>query len=306
MICSSSDCLVRREEKRDETTRADAADADHFGRHVFDVISVEQHPTIVGERPPILLQRFHDARISGHVILVKEHRRLIDQSMAAVDLGRDLGKQVLADAALRLGGDLLTKPFCLGIGCGSDHGREVHAVVPEFEWAHLRESAKIFTVRAHAVDRGRPRVLVLELPVAPGHCKTCRQPLDVPLPRCGQRFVEVVDVEDEVALRRGERAEVQQMTIAAGLYPQAGGRRGGKIVRHQRGGTAQEREGAAQHAPVTDGNQLLHALPVGLHDDADGVAPPGRYLQDRVLLTRQGQFATPCLRRFARRASSFA
>ena len=42
----------------------------------------------------------------------------------------------------------------------------------------------------------------------------------------GQRLVEVVDVEDDVALRRGEAAEVQQMRVAARLHAQPGCRGG--------------------------------------------------------------------------------
>ena len=37
-----------------------------------------------------------------------------------------------------------------------------------------------------------------------------RQALDVPLPRCGERLVEVVEVEHQAAVRRGEEAEVRR------------------------------------------------------------------------------------------------
>ena len=48
-----------------------------------------------------------------------------------------------------------------------------------------------------------------------------RKPLEVPLERGRQRLVEIVDVEDHVALRRREAAEVHQVRVAAGLHPHA-------------------------------------------------------------------------------------
>ena len=45
-----------------------------------------------------------------------------------------------------------------------------------------------------------------------------REPLEIPLEWGRQRLVEVVDVEDDVALRRREAAEVHQVRVAAGLH----------------------------------------------------------------------------------------
>ena len=44
-----------------------------------------------------------------------------------------------------------------------------------------------------------------------------RESLNVPLPRRRQCFIEIVDVEEDVALRRGETAEVHQVSVAARL-----------------------------------------------------------------------------------------
>ena len=48
------------------------------------------------------------------------------------------------------------------------------------------------------------------------------QALDVPLERAGKRLVEVVEVEDEVALGRREAAEVREMGVTAELHVEAG------------------------------------------------------------------------------------
>src|ERR1700676_2142757 len=49
------------------------------------------------------------------------------------------------------------------------------------------------------------------------------QPLDVPFPRCGKRLVEIIDIKDDVTLGSCERAEVHDVTIAAGLNSYPGG-----------------------------------------------------------------------------------
>ena len=48
----------------------------------------------------------------------------------------------------------------------------------------------------------------------------------------GQGLVEVVEVEQHLALRRGEHAEVQQVGVAAELHVEARTRRGRQVCRH--------------------------------------------------------------------------
>ena len=97
-----------------------------------------------------------------------------------------------------------------------------------------------------------------EAVVPSGHGQARRQPLDVPLERAGQGLVEVVDVEDQPPLRRGERAEIGQVRVPAQLHPQP--RRGGRgqIRRHRQRRPPVERERRHQHPPVPDRHQLRH------------------------------------------------
>jgi hypothetical protein len=44
------------------------------------------------------------------------------------------------------------------------------------------------------------------------------EPLDIPFPRTGQRFIEIVDVEEEIAFRGSKDSEVLEMSIATDLY----------------------------------------------------------------------------------------
>jgi len=83
-----------------------------------------------------------------------------------------------------------------------------------------------------------------------------RQAFHVPLPRGGQRLVEVVDIEQQAPLGAGEQAEVQQMAVPAGLDPGARAGRSRQIAGHETGGTPKKREGGAQHAAIADGYQL--------------------------------------------------
>ena len=75
-----------------------------------------------------------------------------------------------------------------------------------------------------------------------------RKPLNVPLPGRRQSFVEIVDVEEDVAFRRGETTEIHQVSVAAGLHAKSGRRRRGQIGRHDLGGAAIEGERRLGHA----------------------------------------------------------
>ena len=94
----------------------------------------------------------------------------------------------------------------------------------------------------------------------------------------GKRLVEVVEAEDELAVGRGEAAEVRQVGIAAELGVEPGARAGGQIRRHQVGGAAVERERRDEHAAVADRNELRHAGLRLLLEQLDGV----RAMQGRL------------------------
>ena len=86
-----------------------------------------------------------------------------------------------------------------------------------------------------------------------------REPLDIPLERAGKRLVEVVQVEDEIALRGGEAAEVREVGVAAELHLEAARRQAREVVRHHRRGAAEEGEGRDEHAAVPDRQELRDA-----------------------------------------------
>jgi hypothetical protein len=57
-------------------------------------------------------------------------------------------------------------------------------------------------------------IRLAEIPFACRDVEARCEALDVPLERAGERLVEIVEVEDEVAFRRREAAEVSQVRIA--------------------------------------------------------------------------------------------
>ena len=96
-------------------------------------------------------------------------------------------------------------------------------------------------------------------PVVPSrHGQARGQPLDIPLERPGQGLVEVVDVEDQAPLGRGERAEIGEVRIAAQLGAHAWGRSAGEIRCHHRRRAPVEREWRLQHPAMADGNGVWH------------------------------------------------
>ncbi len=90
------------------------------------------------------------------------------------------------------------------------------------------------------------------LPIAgcrlPGDDDARHQALEIPLPGSPRRLVEVVEVEHERALRRGEEAEVRDVRVTAGGDEDPAVRVAGEVCGLDRGGAAVEREGAGRHA----------------------------------------------------------
>ena len=75
---------------------------------------------------------------------------------------------------------------------------------------------------------------------------------DIELEGAAEGLVEVVDVEGEVAVGRGEGAEVGDVGVAAELRNEAGVGMAGEVGGHHGHGAAEEAEGAGGHALVLD------------------------------------------------------
>ena len=144
--------------------------------------------------------------------------------------------------------------------------------VPDGERGGLAEVEHRLAVRADAGLGGGQARRLADPRVAARDDRARREALDVPLPRAGQRLVEVGDVEDEVALGGGEHAEVRHVGVPAGLHHDPGRRRGRQVVGHHDGRAPEERERRREHPLPAQRDELGHP-PAVLRPRG---APPGR------------------------------
>ena len=164
--------------------------------------------------------------------------------------------------------------------------------VPDVQVRHPGEGPHRLSISGHRGRDDLAAVLAGEPVAAGSHFHAGRQPFDVPLPRAGQRLIEVVDVEDQEALGRAEDPEVRQVGIPARLYrqPRHGGPR--QVTGHRQGSTAVERERGDHHPAPPDRHQLRHPRLRLLFQQTDRVGPVRRRVEHRMALPRH---RSPCL-----------
>jgi hypothetical protein len=118
----------------------------------------------------------------------------------------------------------------------------VDAGVPDVEVPHLGELLHLLPVRANGAEHGFASLIVGEVPLAPGDLDARGEALEIPLEWPRQRLVEVVQVEHEVALRRCEAAEVEEVSVARELDDEIGPREPCEVAGHDGCGATEERE----------------------------------------------------------------
>ena len=153
--------------------------------------------------------------------------------------------------------------------------------------ANFRHRRAVLT---RAGQHHRPPLGVREPIVAPGDVQTCRQPLQVPLPRPGKRLVEVVQVEHEPTFGRAEDAEVREVGVAAHLRAKPGRRGRGQIGGHDESRPTVEREGRDEHPPVPDRHQLRDPVGGLFLQEGERIRTVRRGLEDGV--ARPGDLRT--------------
>src|SRR5208282_1730808 len=109
---------------------------------------------------------------------------------------------------------------------------EIDSLIPHLERRHCRTLAHMLAVGANRRSNS-----VLPIPGsnaggAPRDFDTHGQALDVPFPGSRDRFVEIDDIENQVALRRCERSEVHYVAVAARLDAKSGPGSLGQIECH--------------------------------------------------------------------------
>ena len=121
-------------------------------------------------------------------------------------------------------------------------------------------------------DRGATHRFV-ETVLPTGHPDTGHQSPEVPLPTAGMGFVEVVEVDDQVAFRGGIEPEVSEMGVPADDRRDPGTRQVRNIVGHHDRGAAQEAVWRGHHSADPDRDQLLETALVRFHDQLHRVGP---------------------------------
>ena len=172
----------------------------------------------------------------------------------------------------------------LRVARGGHHHVEhvgVDAPVPGVERHDGRESVqRVRVAQRDACDRVLG-VLVAEALGTRGNREARAEAFQIPFPGSGQRFVEIVHIEDQAPLRGPEPTEVHEVTVPAQLHGDARVRGAGEIRRHHRRRTAEEPERRLRHPAVADGQQVLDpGLALGLQaarqDQADLPRVPTR------------------------------
>ena len=148
--------------------------------------------------------------------------------------------------------------------------------VPQCECVHAREALHRLPVGLGHCAVDRLSLFGAEAAVAAGDGEARDESLQVPLERARKRLVEVVDVEDEPPVGRGECTEVGEVRIPAELDLQPRPRAVREIGRHWVGGAAEERERRHEHASVSNRDKLRHASGRLLLEQVDRIAPVRR------------------------------
>ena len=128
--------------------------------------------------------------------------------------------------------------------------------VPDIQGAHRGELRHRLPVRLHRLHRHRFRIGLAEAVVAGGDGETGRHPFQVVLERTRQGFVEIVQPEQQLPLRRRETAEVRQVRIPAQLHLQTGRRGAGQVDRHHLRRPPVERERRHHHPAMPHRHQI--------------------------------------------------
>ena len=257
---------VAPEQQDDPGARADAPDAHDLAGHVHHAEVVEQVSPVVRERPAVAPDDAGERAVERVAVHVRElldrddQGRVADDARLAVDLVGELREGVHAVLRPRLREVLLEGLDALLVELRSvTIGISSSMSIFEYQTSRFFMPAALVMISRywpHARQHDlRPRRVVPAV-VAPGDLEARREPLHVPLPRTGERLVEVVHVEDQPSLGRAEHPEVRQVGIAADLDVQSGARCAGQVRGHDERRTPVEGERRDHHPAVADRHEL--------------------------------------------------
>ena len=201
---------------------------------------------MLGQGFSVAFERFGVTRVDAGGLLLggmEDKGRLVLDSWRRAQMLDQLREQTVREAfPARLLDSLPDALNLAPVRQDIENAVEIDAVVPDVQGAHRSVVDPAFAVGAHRVRRRLRGLAVGQSEMLGGDDNARGQPLDVPLPWRRQCFVEIVDVEKDVALRRGEPAEIHQVSVAAGLHAKPGHCGRSQVSRHDGGRPAIEGE----------------------------------------------------------------
>jgi hypothetical protein len=189
---------------------ADAADPHHLAGEIDASEPVEEHATIRRDRRAIaandLVDRHLDFLRRGRRQLRQGHeQRRLDNEARLLRVGacerRKCAAAVVAARPLDDLRELAGQPPVVRGLQHVEHLCRVQARVPDVEVTKTREVAHCFAICPNAGEYDVLALGAVEPAVAAGDLEARCESFDVPFERTGKRLVEVVQVEDEIALR---------------------------------------------------------------------------------------------------------
>ena len=196
-----------------------------------------------GQCGPVTSDQAHGlVQVVLGAVEVDEQGRVVDEATLAVDEVGELahGAQVvLAPCPI----DVALHPGTVLHGKVLDNLFDLGSLVEEVERVPRRVVGDALAIGASRCGHHDVAVGAGPASLAGDNVEAGAEALYVPLPRAGDRFVEVVDVEDKVAFGAGEEPEVVDVGVAAGLDGNVRRRCGGQVHGHDGGGAPKEGEG---------------------------------------------------------------
>ena len=218
LICRKSGTPLSRPRKGDPAPGADRADTDDLAGQVDELVAVERR-----WRSPARVPRYSSsASVRGPTISARargregfgrhQQRRVVAEPERAVDLVRRLGqrRQVVLGLRLRHPRWKFSERPWAGHGPPPlDQGGRRRGGVPEGEVPHGRRIRA--TAARYRAGPGPPASAQRRRnPSSDRRSRDWRPAVSRPIRTAGNGLVEVVDVEDHVALGRGETPEVER------------------------------------------------------------------------------------------------
>ncbi len=268
--------VVAGHEQADIAVSADRADAHRLEHEISQGIAVEQMAHRRRQHVAIGREVGFGVETPGRV---RVRRKMENARRLVVDERRarcgEMGEIVVAvqTLAARPGDQRRDLVAQRGVAEFPRLAFEVDPAVPDFERRQIGKTIHALAIGARGRGSQSAALRLRQAQIGGGDRDAGGEPLQVDGEiDAGKRLVEIVDVEENIVLWRGEGAEIHQMAVAASLHLGPDHRLPLQVVRHHRRRAAQISEGIGRHQLRAQRDQRRQAGPVLRLKDGVGVA----------------------------------